>query len=277
VVVGGGLAILGTFGAAIAQGIGFLGTMIRVVGGVARAAVGLWRIVVMVGQFLAWWGRIVWMLISALSVLNPVVLTVVAVVAVLAAAAFLVWKNWATLGPFFSKLWEGIKSKLASLVPWLLGLGPKLYEAGATIAGMIGKGITSKIDDVKKAMGKLTEGARRFLPFSPAKEGAFRDLHRVKIVETIAQAVKPGPLRQAMAVTTAAAIAAVPGPALAAAPARGGAGPVVVQFHIHVHGGNGQQAANDALDTLKRREPEVVQWLEGALARAGRGRFQPRR
>ena len=34
---------------------------------------------------------------------------------------------------------------------------------------------------------------RSYLPFSPAKKGAFRDLHKVQIVETMMQGFNPAP------------------------------------------------------------------------------------
>lgn len=43
-------------------------------------------------------------------------------------------------------------------------------------------------------MGKI----RDYLPFSPAKTGALKDIHRIKLVETIAQSIKATPLLQAM-------------------------------------------------------------------------------
>lgn len=39
---------------------------------------------------------------------------------------------------------------------------------------------------------------RNFLPFSPAKEGPLSDLHRVKLIETIAQTITPTPLLERM-------------------------------------------------------------------------------
>ena len=36
------------------------------------------------------------------------------------------------------------------------------------------------------------------LPFRPAKEGPLRDIHRIRLVETIAESIKPTPLVNAM-------------------------------------------------------------------------------
>jgi hypothetical protein len=40
----------------------------------------------------------------------------------------------------------------------------------------------------------MVEKVRNLLPFSPAKEGPLRDLHKIKLVETIAATIKPAPL-----------------------------------------------------------------------------------
>ncbi len=60
-----------------------------------------------------------------------------------------------------------------------------------------------------QAVQDVVKKIREFLPFSPAKRGPLMDLHRVKIIETIAQSVKPAPLVKAMQATTAAAMLAV--------------------------------------------------------------------
>ena len=46
------------------------------------------------------------------------------------------------------------------------------------------------LDAIKGIVG----GVRKFLPFSPAKEGPLKDIHRIRLVETIADGIKEAPL-----------------------------------------------------------------------------------
>lgn len=171
---------------------------------------------------------------NIVSMMNPIGLIIAAVVA----AALLIYTYWGPISGFFTRLWSGIKQAFSaawefikfaflSFTPYGIviqnwGLIVQAFrivfdkvwtfiketfnsfkEAGANIVGTIADGIMSGIDKVKDAIGKVTAAAREYLPFSPAKQGAFRDLHKVKIVETIAGAVNPAPLTRAMAGVTA--------------------------------------------------------------------------
>ncbi|MEM4618912.1 MAG: hypothetical protein QW607_01730 [Desulfurococcaceae archaeon] len=49
-----------------------------------------------------------------------------------------------------------------------------------------------------EAFKSIVQKIRNFLPFSPAKEGPLRDIHQIKLVETIAQALTPSPLLEKM-------------------------------------------------------------------------------
>jgi uncharacterized protein YjlB len=100
---------------------------------------------------------------------------------------------------------------------------------------------------------------RNYLPFSPAKEGPFRDLHKVKIVETMVSGMKAGPAVQAMEGVTGAAMRAANGGGLSA---RGGSGGTTIHFSptINVSGASGpavQQGVQNATAELKR---QFQQW-----------------
>lgn len=74
--------------------------------------------------------------------------------------------------------------------------------------GVAGLGSTSEAVDlvtsslnafqVKDCIAKVSQVIRDHLPHSPAKTGPLKDLHKVKIVETVAQTIKPLPLKNAM-------------------------------------------------------------------------------
>lgn len=77
-------------------------------------------------------------------------------------------------------------------------LGPKLLTAGGEMIAQLVKGIEGAAPKALAAIGKVAHGMRQYLPFSPAKVGPLRDLHRLRLVETIASSVKPAPLVAAM-------------------------------------------------------------------------------
>ncbi|BDV42443.1 phage tail tape measure protein [Geotalea uraniireducens] len=105
---------------------------------------------------------------------------------------------------------------IGTILSSVVQLPAKMLAAGANIIDSLFKGMTSKLDKPIGAMKGLAQRLRNFLPFSPAKEGPLRDINRVRIVETIAESMRPTPLVNAMRATTAAAmIAAAPAAALA--------------------------------------------------------------
>lgn len=110
----------------------------------------------------------------------------------------LIFTHWDKLGLYFGGVWDSVKQKFASVYDWVMSLGSKFFDAGKNIITSIGKGIKAAVnmpfDEVLKAMGKV----RNLLPFSPAKAGPLRDIHRIKLIETIAGSVKSAPLMNAM-------------------------------------------------------------------------------
>jgi len=99
-------------------------------------------------------------------------------------------------------------------------LTKQFFDGGANIAKSIGSGIMSAINAPVEAIKSVVKKVRNFLPFSPAKEGALKDINRIRLVETIAESIKPAPMVQAMKGATAAAmlaatVAVTPVPGLA--------------------------------------------------------------
>lgn len=113
---------------------------------------------------------------------------------------------------------------VAELAKAFFDLPAKLYDAGVGMITQLMAGIKSKASALYDAVKDVAAKVRGFWPFSPAKEGPLRDLHRVKIVETIASAVNPAPLVKAMGAAAAAgllAMAPLNNPALAMPTAQG--------------------------------------------------------
>jgi TP901 family phage tail tape measure protein len=85
---------------------------------------------------------------------------------------------------------------LNKLVRFVFGIN--LFEAGKKILESLYQGMMSFINKPVEAIRGLAQKMRNLLPFSPAKEGPFKDLHRIKIIETIAETMKPAPMLTAM-------------------------------------------------------------------------------
>jgi TP901 family phage tail tape measure protein len=80
----------------------------------------------------------------------------------------------------------------------ILTLPAKMLTAGANIIDSLYQGMMSKISKPIEAIKGIAQRIRNFLPFSPAREGPFKDLHRIRIIETIAETIKPAPMLTAM-------------------------------------------------------------------------------
>lgn len=62
-------------------------------------------------------------------------------------------------------------------------------SAGANIVGMIADGIKGAVGKVTGAIGDVVSKIREFLPFSPAKTGPLKDIHRLNFGGTIADSI----------------------------------------------------------------------------------------
>lgn len=196
-------------------------------------------------------GRVLGTVFTFLSA-NPFVLVIAGVVALIA-AGYLVYKNWDKIKAFFIRIWPavgaatikgiGVLKKLFlyfNPLGWLMLAYGKLFtllpdkfqKAGRNIMKSLTEGIKSMIMHPVDALKKGVQAMRNLLPFSPAKAGPFRDLHRVKIIETITQAIKPGPMVRAMS-------AAVSAGAMVLNPAAGGGAAGGIQPNAATGGGAG--------------------------------------
>lgn len=95
------------------------------------------------------------------------------------------------MGLRFGKAIAGIIVKFVELIT-------KAFECGAKITSMLASGIMAGVAKVKDCISKVAKVIRDHLPHSPAKTGPLKDLHKVKIVETIASTIRPLPLKNAM-------------------------------------------------------------------------------
>lgn len=130
-----------------------------------------------------------------------------------------------------------IGTVIGGIITFVAGLPGKFYEAGMNIMTSLWEGMKNLAGKPVELIKNVVQKIRDFLPFSPAKEGPLRDLHRVRIIETIADGMQPGPMVGAMRAAATAALAvapmAAPLPAFgapSAAGTRAAAAPVV---HVH--------------------------------------------
>lgn len=106
----------------------------------------------------------------------------------------LVIKHWDKIKVFFQNLWQSVKTIFSIFVNWIAGLGANFWNAGKNIVFSIWNGIKAFVNKPIEAIRNMVGKIRRFLPFSPAKEGPLMDIHKIRLVETIAQSIKPNPL-----------------------------------------------------------------------------------
>ena len=184
---------------------------------------------------------------------------------------------------------------VANLAQAFFDLPGTVYDAGVGMITQLMAGIKSKAAALYDVVKDVAAKVRSYWPFSPAKEGPLRDLHRVRIIETIAEAVHPAPLVQAMSAAAAAGMLALtplanvpsmampaPQPALrpvaplaAHQDGRGAmpAAPISINYTVNVQGGGGLSDKNSIMAALKANEHELVRLIQDVLARNARKQY----
>lgn len=220
------------------------------------------KVLRLIGTTMAWLGRLL--------IANPIGIAVMAI----AGAAFLVYKNWEPIKAFFIKLWAGVSAAFASAWEFISGVGNRFFNAGKNIIKSLWDGMKSLAMKPVEIMANIVGKIRDYLPFSPAKVGPFRDLHRVKIVETIAQSMKPRPAVAAMqrTVNDMAGVA----PSLSPSISGGGGSGVSIVFQPSITlngGGTGGNIKDQILEGLRTYSGELLTMIEDAKSRRDRTKF----
>src|SRR5699024_3258567 len=92
----------------------------------------------------------------------------------------------------FGLVKSAVSNGMTAAVGAVTGFASKFLEAGKNIVTSIADGIKGAVGKVKDAIGSVTKKIRDFLPFSPAKDGALRDIMDIQLVESIAETIKKG-------------------------------------------------------------------------------------
>jgi hypothetical protein len=185
--------------------------------------------------------------------------------------AGLIFKHWNKITAFFMVLWQKVKDVFWGVVKWVVNLGSTFYNAGVNIIKSIWNGIKAMINKPIELIKNMVKKIRNFLPFSPAKEGPLRDIHKIRLVETIAESIKPTAAVKAMQKVGIAIAGTGPSSgghqASPIAMASGG-GTIQLTYAPVIHG-----ADKNIMDVLKTHDRELVKMLEEAYRKWNRTKF----
>lgn len=195
-------------GAAVVDGLVYALTIMNPVYWVTTAFLAVWTWLTSL-DWSAIGQRIVDGLMWAIENLNPLHWVMAAFQT---AQTWLASIDWTAVG---QRIVDGIMGALRTLAGLVSsefeGVKQLFFTSGSALISMLVQGIQAVASMPVEAMQGVVARVRALLPFSPAKEGPLSDLDRIRLVETIAENVRPAPLVKAMtAVAGAAQIAALP-------------------------------------------------------------------
>lgn len=231
---------------------------------------------------------------NAAMLANPItwiVLGIIAAIVALVAIVAVIIANWDRIKLFFSTMWDSVKATFVAAVEfikglfnkfgeWMFGFPARLYQAGINIVTSIWNGIKAKWGDFIGWWEGKVKMVRDFLPFSPAKRGPLKDIHRIKLVETIAEGVKPAALVSKMNATMGAvrqSINIAPSTFSASAipmAASGTGGGAVITYApvINMSGGSAADKQQFA-EMLGKHKDELMRIISAELQRSSRRAF----
>lgn len=131
--------------------------------------------------------------------------TIAAAAALLAAAAYEIYNHWNVIGPFFVRLWAGVKKTFSAVVGWMKTTGADMMKALAS-------GMMSAIMWPYKAGEAIGEKLGKLFKFhSPPSEGPIREaIENFRFSEELAKRMSVAPVIRPAYALAGAAAAAVP-------------------------------------------------------------------
>lgn len=174
----------------------------------------------------------------------------------------LVIKHWEKISGFFKNIWNKAKQPFIDFWSWMKGLGSQFWEAGKNIINSIWSGMKSIINKPVEAVKNMVGKIRKYLPFSPAKEGPLRDIHKIRLIETIAESIKPKSLIDRVRSVVGTVFNVMNRPGGAAAPAINGIGSRPGgDFHVTINL-HGKATKEDAVTISKELEGKFKEWMK---------------
>lgn len=150
---------------------------------------------------------------------NPITWIIAGIVGLIAVIYLLVkhWDKvkavtisfWNWMISAFGKYFSILKDYFMKFTPagWILSgiIGIKnvlrsvnFFEAGKNIISSIVNGIKSVALSPVSTVKGIVQKVRNLLPFSPAKDGPLKDIHKIRLIETIESGINPIPLYSTM-------------------------------------------------------------------------------
>lgn len=177
----------------------------------------------------------------------------------------LIYLYWADISAFFIRVWAKVGNIFSSFLVRVKGIGKEFFNAGRNIAVQIWEGIKSMANKPVETISNMVKSMREYLPFSPAKRGPFRDLHRIKIIETIASSMKSSPLVQKMQGILGEALGVKASNSISGGSGGGGGG-VTIHYSPVIHLGAGA-SKEEFLQILRGHKEEIYKMVTDVGAR----------
>jgi TP901 family phage tail tape measure protein len=202
--VSAGFVALGLIITALLFPLRILITTLQIVGPVLRT------LTILIGNLGKVFISTLWKMTLALFT-TPIGWVILGITALVAAGYFL-YRNWDKVVKALSSAWNFLRTNWQKVLNVFLWINPitapimalqklvkqvfgiDLFDAGKKIIESLWNGIKSVAMKPVEAVKEVAQKIRNLLPFSPAKEGPLSDIHRIKIVETIAEGISPVPV-----------------------------------------------------------------------------------
>jgi len=174
-----------------------------------------------------------------------------------------------TVAAAFSAIPESVRTMSSNVLATITSLPSLFLTAGTNIVNSIAAGITAGAGTAVDAMRNVVSRVRDLLPFSPAKDGPLKDIHKIKLVETISDSLQPEPLVDKMSDVLSAGVdvSVAHSPSVAAqtgsASMRDSVGKSEASYNVTVNMGAGSSSSDSSLaDLIARSVREVLRDID---------------